>query len=141
MSETFRYFSFMTSSAFSGWEKGALWSVLGVAVLGLLYAVFLVNQVLRESRGTDKMISIAKAIESGANAYLVQQFKAIVFLIMLLAGVLYFTAGEQHIAVGRACAGSSSNEPAWLVSASQPGCSSYTGSTCDHRSMLDGGVS
>ena len=100
----FQYFSFMTSAAFSGWEKAALWSVLGVAVLGLLYAVFLVNQVLRESTGTPKMVEIAKAIQSGANAYLVQQFKAIVFLILLLTGALYFTAGEQHIGIGRACA-------------------------------------
>ncbi len=100
----FQYFQFMTSSVFSVWEKGALWSVLGVAVLGLLYAGFLVGQVLSESRGTDKMIEIAKAIESGANAYLVQQFKAIAFLILLLTGALYFTAHESHIGIGRACA-------------------------------------
>ena len=80
----FQYFQFMTSSVFSVWEKGALWSVLGIAVLGLLYAGFLAGQVLRESRGTDKMIEIARAIESGANAYLIQQFKAILFLILLL---------------------------------------------------------
>ena len=103
MSE-FEYFSFMTSSAFSMWEKGALWAVLGTAVLGLLYAGFLVGQVLRESRGTPKMIEIAEAIQSGANAYLMQQFKAIVFLILLLTGALYFTAHEHYIALGRACA-------------------------------------
>ncbi len=103
MSE-FEYFSFMTSSTFSLWEKGALWAVLGTAVLGLLYAGFLVGQVLRESRGTPKMIEIAEAIQSGANAYLMQQFKAIVFLILLLTGALYFTAHEHHIALGRACA-------------------------------------
>ena len=100
----FQYFSFMTSSVFSAWEKGALWSVLGVAMLGLLYAGFLVGQVLRESRGTPKMIQIAEAIQGGANAYLVQQFKAIVFLILLLTGALYFTSHETHIALGRACA-------------------------------------
>ncbi len=100
----FHYFSFMTSSAFSNWEKGALWAVLGVAVLGLLYAWFLVGQVLRESKGTPKMIEIANAIHSGANAYLVQQFKAIVFLILILTGILYFTSHESHIALGRACA-------------------------------------
>ncbi|MCM8794703.1 MAG: sodium-translocating pyrophosphatase [Candidatus Omnitrophica bacterium] len=105
MSESeFTYFSFMTSSVFSGWEKGALWSVLGVAILGLLYAGFLVGQVLREGRGTPKMIQIAEAIQSGANAYLMQQFKAITFLILLLTGALYFTAAEHYIAVGRACA-------------------------------------
>ena len=40
MSE-FQYFSFMTSPVFSLWEKGALWAVLGVALVGLLYAGFL----------------------------------------------------------------------------------------------------
>ncbi|MBI3333040.1 MAG: sodium-translocating pyrophosphatase [Candidatus Omnitrophica bacterium] len=103
MSE-FQYFSFMTSPVFSVWEKGALWSVLGVAVLGLLYAGFLMGQVLREPRGTPKMIQIAEAIQGGANAYLSRQFKAILFLILILTGVLYFTAQEHHIALGRACA-------------------------------------
>ncbi|MBI1953076.1 MAG: sodium-translocating pyrophosphatase [Candidatus Omnitrophica bacterium] len=100
----FEYFSFLTSPAFSVWEKGALWSVLGVAVLGLLYAGFLAGQVLREGRGTPKMIQIAEAIKGGANAYLVQQFKAVAFLILLLTGGLYFTAQEQHVGLGRACA-------------------------------------
>ncbi|MBI3323596.1 MAG: sodium-translocating pyrophosphatase [Candidatus Omnitrophica bacterium] len=94
----------MTSDLFSLWEKGALWAVLGTAVLGLLYAVFLANQVLREGTGTEKMVSIAAAIESGSNAYLFQQFRAITFLILLLTGALYFTAGQQHIGLGRACA-------------------------------------
>jgi len=103
MSE-FQYFSFMTSAAFSLWEKGALWTILGVAVLGLLYAGFLMGQVLRASRGTPKMIQIAEAIQSGSNAYLTQQFKAIAFLILILTGALYFTAQEHHIGIGRACA-------------------------------------
>ncbi len=94
----------MTSDLFSLWEKAALWSVLGVAILGLLYAGFLVGQILREKRGTDKMIQVAQAIQSGSNAYLIQQFKAILFLVLLLTGALYFTAHETHIGIGRACA-------------------------------------
>jgi len=100
----FQYFAFMTSPHFSLWEKGALWSVLGVAILGLLYAGFLMGQVLREGTGTPKMMEIAKAIQSGSNAYLTQQFKAIAFLILILTGALYFTAQEHHVAIGRACA-------------------------------------
>ena len=41
----FQYFSFMTSDAFSLWEKGALWSVLGVAV-----ALRMEGEVCREAR-------------------------------------------------------------------------------------------
>ncbi|MBI1977971.1 MAG: sodium-translocating pyrophosphatase [Candidatus Omnitrophica bacterium] len=89
---------------FSHGEIIALWSVLGTAVAGLLYAGFLMGQVLREDRGTDVMQKISGAIRTGANAYLYRQFRAIAFLILLLTAALYFTAGTQHIAVGRACA-------------------------------------
>ncbi len=92
------------STHFSHREVIALWSVLGTAVVGLLYAFFLMGQVLREDKGTPLMQKISDSIRVGANAYLVRQFKTIAFLILLLTGVLYFTAGEKHIAVGRACA-------------------------------------
>ena len=36
-------------------EKIAIWTVLGVAILGLLYAVFLRYQVLKEDKGTSEM--------------------------------------------------------------------------------------
>ena len=91
------------TAAFSQGEVIALWSVLGTAVAGLLYAFFLMGQVLGEDRGTAEMIRISDAIRIGANAYLMRQFKTIVFLILVLTGVLYFTAGEHHIAIGRAC--------------------------------------
>jgi K(+)-stimulated pyrophosphate-energized sodium pump len=94
----------MADPSFSIWERTALWSVLGVAVLGLLYAVFLSAEILRKDQGTEAMRKVSLAIRVGANAYLSRQFKAILFLILLLTGVLYFTAGEQHIAIGRACA-------------------------------------
>ncbi len=89
---------------FSQGEILALWSVLGTAVAGLLYAGFLMGQVLREDRGTDAMIKISDSIKSGSNAYLYRQFKTISFLILILTAALYFAAGEKHIALGRACA-------------------------------------
>ncbi len=89
---------------FSTGEIMALWSVLGTAILGLLYAGFLMGQVLREDRGTAKMIQISDAIRTGSNAYLSRQFKTISFLILVLTGILYYTAADQHVAVGRACA-------------------------------------
>lgn len=92
------------TAVFSQGEVVALWSVLGTAVAGLLYAFFLMGQVLREDRGTPEMIRVSDAIRTGANAYLYRQFKTILFLILVLTGILYFTAGEHHIAIGRACA-------------------------------------
>ena len=93
----------MTSS-FSPGETIALWSVLGTAVAGLLYAFFLMVQILAEDCGTAQMQEISKSIRVGANAYLYRQFRTIAFLILLLTAALYFTAGERHIAIGRACA-------------------------------------
>ncbi|MBI3315621.1 MAG: sodium/proton-translocating pyrophosphatase, partial [Candidatus Omnitrophica bacterium] len=92
------------SSHFSAGEVIALWAVLGTAVAGLVYAAFLMGQVLREDKGTAEMQRISQSIRVGSNAYLFRQLRTILFLILILTGVLYFTAGEQHIAIGRACA-------------------------------------
>ena len=71
----------LAMSSFSSGEIILLWSVLGVAVLGLLYAGFLMGSVLREDRGTAKMIQVSDAIKEGSNAYLAKQLKTISFLI------------------------------------------------------------
>jgi K(+)-stimulated pyrophosphate-energized sodium pump len=94
----------MELTVFSHGEVLALWSVLGTAILGLLYAGFLMVQVLKEDTGNAEMRKAADAIRIGANAYLIRQFRTIAFLILILTAVLYFTAGEQHIQIGRACA-------------------------------------
>jgi len=96
--------SFLQSGAFSAWEQIALYGVLVIAVLGLLYAGFLTVEVLRQETGTAKMRQISTAIRVGANAYLARQFRTIALLVLILAALLYFTAGEQSIAIGRACA-------------------------------------
>ncbi len=96
--------SVMQSGLFTFWEQTALWIVLAVAFLGLLYAGFLTAEMLRQDTGTPEMQRISRAIKVGANAYLVRQFRTIGLLILVLAGLLYFTAGEHSVAVGRACA-------------------------------------
>lgn len=92
------------TTQFSSGEVIALWTVLGTAVAGLLYAGLLMAQVLREDAGTLEMQKISAAIRVGANAYLNRQLRTILFLILLLTAALYFTAGEQHVAIGRAAA-------------------------------------
>lgn len=95
---------FSAFKSLSGGEAIGLWIVFGTAIVGLFYAGFLMAQVLREDAGTPEMQKISSAIRSGANAYLNRQFKTISFLIFLLFALLYFTAGEKYIGVGRACA-------------------------------------
>ncbi len=92
---------------------------LVVALGGLLYAGMLVGQVLGADQGTEKMRAVAKAIRQGANAYLAQQFKAIIFLVFLIAAILYFSStggeGGAPVPLGRALA--------FFMGASSPGSS------------------
>ena len=97
-------FTVMADPNFSLWERVALGAVLVVAVLGLFYAAFLAAEVLGKDQGTEAMRNVSRAIRMGANAYLNRQFRAIAMLILIITALLYFTAGEQHIAIGRACA-------------------------------------
>jgi K(+)-stimulated pyrophosphate-energized sodium pump len=72
-------------------ESAALWSVLVIAMIGLGYAIFLRRSIMREPRGTPKMIEVWEAIRQGANAYLNRQLRTILPLILLLTAVLFFS--------------------------------------------------
>ena len=70
-------------------ETIAIWSVLGIAILGLLYAIFLRSQILREDKGDEKMQKVWGAIRDGADAYLKRQLKSILPLIVILTVALF----------------------------------------------------
>ena len=72
-------------------ESVSLWVVLGIAVLGLLYALLLRRQVMRNDKGSELMQSIWNAIREGADAYLGRQLRTIIPLIILLTVVLFFS--------------------------------------------------
>jgi len=72
-------------------EAVAIWAVFGVAIVGLLYALLLRTQIMREDKGTEKMQEVWNAIKSGANAYLQKQIRSIVPLIVLLTFALFFS--------------------------------------------------
>ena len=71
-------------------EQIAIYTVLGVAILGLLYAIFLRSQILREDKGTEKMQEVWGWIKEGANAYLGKQLRSILPLIGVLTVALFF---------------------------------------------------
>jgi len=70
-------------------ETIAIWAVLGVAILGLLYAIFLRSQILREDKGDEKMQKVWNAIRDGADAYLKRQLSSILPLIVILTIALF----------------------------------------------------
>jgi len=72
-------------------EQIALYSVLGIAVLGLLYALFLRAQVLGEPRGTRQMQEVWNAIRIGADTYLRRQLRSVLPLIAILTIALFLS--------------------------------------------------
>ena len=72
-------------------EQVAMYAVLGVAILGLGYAVFLRSQILREDKGTARMQEVWGWIKDGANAYLSTQLRTILPLIAVFAVMLFFS--------------------------------------------------
>jgi K(+)-stimulated pyrophosphate-energized sodium pump len=70
-------------------EQIAIWAVLVIAIIGLLYAVLLRSQVLKEDKGTPEMQKVWNAIRDGANAYLRRQLVTILPLIAILTIALF----------------------------------------------------
>ena len=73
-------------------EVLVVWGILGVAIIGLLYAVYLTRQILGEDQGTEKMQEISRAIREGAVAYLNRQLRTIVVFIAILTVALFASA-------------------------------------------------
>lgn len=75
----------------SQFEVISIWAVFAVAILGLVYAWLLRQQILREDAGTPKMQEVWGAIRDGADAYLKQQLRSIIPLIVILTIALFFS--------------------------------------------------
>ncbi|MEK7682919.1 MAG: sodium-translocating pyrophosphatase [Chloroflexota bacterium] len=72
-------------------EQIAVLTVVGIAILGLAYALFLRTQVLREPTGTPRMHEVWNAIRVGADTYLGRQLKSILPLIAVLTVALFLS--------------------------------------------------
>ena len=73
----------------TSFEIYAIYSVLVVAVISLLYAWWLRRDVMAEGKGTEAMVRIWAAIKEGADAYLTQQAKTILPFVGILVFVLF----------------------------------------------------
>ena len=63
--------------------------ILGISVFGLLFAVYLIRNVLRRDTGNPRMHEISDAIKSGAEAFLRRQNRTILYLAFALACIIY----------------------------------------------------
>ncbi|MFN8233067.1 MAG: sodium-translocating pyrophosphatase [Actinomycetota bacterium] len=99
-------------AVFGSFEKTMLWLILGVSLLALVFAYYLVREVLAAPEGTEKMKDIARAIQVGAKAYLSRQFRTLGIFLALLTVALFFVLpvpenaehGEFSLRFGRSAA-------------------------------------
>jgi K(+)-stimulated pyrophosphate-energized sodium pump len=91
--------------------ENVLWPVAAVGLIALLWAVALIFWVLRQPQGNDKMREISKAIQEGAQAYLIRQYSyvaaigvviavALIFVVSLKAAVLFLIGAVLSGAAG-----------------------------------------
>ena len=77
------------------------WLVLACGVLSLLYAASAVRMVLAADTGSERMRTIASAVQEGAKAYLNRQYMTIAAVGLLIGIILGFALG-LHVAIGYA---------------------------------------
>ena len=78
------------NATFRALENNALWVIFAISFVALLVAYALVKQVLSASEGSEKMRSIAQAIQEGAEAYLRRQFRTVGIFVGVIGVVLFF---------------------------------------------------
>ncbi|TML81619.1 MAG: sodium-translocating pyrophosphatase [Actinobacteria bacterium] len=110
-------------------ETNALWIILGISLVALVVAYFLVKQVMSAPQGTPKMIEIAKAIQEGSAAYLRRQFMTVGAFVVALGVLLFFIlpaplaciqgvgTAAKLIPLNAAgqCVGGTVLHPAWVI--------------------------
>jgi K(+)-stimulated pyrophosphate-energized sodium pump len=88
------------NAVFSSFEDRALWLVLGISLVALAFAYYLVREVLAAPEGTERMKEIARAIQEGSRAYLNRQFRTVgVFIVLLTVGLFFILpvpSGTAH---------------------------------------------
>ncbi|MCI0635246.1 MAG: sodium-translocating pyrophosphatase [Actinobacteria bacterium] len=77
-------------AVFGSFETNALWVILAISLVALVFAYYLVREVLAAPEGTPKMKEIATAIQVGAKAYLSRQFRTVGIFMAILMVVLFF---------------------------------------------------
>lgn len=72
-----------------------IYVLLAIAILALVYTVFLSLNVKKQKAGTDRMQEIAGYIREGAMAFLHREYKILSFFVIIVAVILYFALGPD----------------------------------------------
>ena len=80
--------------AVSNGQLGLVAVVAGVAIIALLTAGYLVREVLAASEGTANMITVARAVQEGAQAYLRRQFSTLAIFVVIIPFILLLLPAE-----------------------------------------------
>ncbi|HZC59920.1 MAG TPA: sodium/proton-translocating pyrophosphatase, partial [Chthoniobacterales bacterium] len=86
--------------------ESAVWLALLCALVGLGFAYYLVRTVIACSRGNERMIQIANAVQEGAKAYLNRQLISVGLIAGVIFVILFFLRGPYTsigFVVGAAC--------------------------------------
>lgn len=70
-----------------------LLSIFGIGAIAIVFALFLIQQVLAKSTGSAAMQAISDAIKEGAEAFLVRQNRTIAYLAIALASLIFILYG------------------------------------------------
>ena len=62
-------------------------------ILAIIYSIYLILWLKKQSQGSEDMIAISRAIQEGSMAYLNRQYKTVAVVAIVLAAVLWFTLG------------------------------------------------
>jgi K(+)-stimulated pyrophosphate-energized sodium pump len=100
------------AAEFRPFEDDALLVILAISLLALFVAYLLMRGVLAAAEGTEKMRSIARAIQVGSRAYLNRQFRTVGVFLGVLAFAIFFLLpvpenavhSEPSIRLGRSVA-------------------------------------
>jgi len=70
---------------------------IGAALISIAFAFYLSWEVNKKSQGEGKMVEIANAIKEGAKAFLNRQYKAVAYVAIVIAIILFFAFGKSGI--------------------------------------------
>lgn len=71
----------------------ALIFILITAAFAIIYGLLLIKLVLKHSQGNEKMVEISRAIQEGAKAYLMRQYRTIAIVGIIVFVLLWFFLG------------------------------------------------